>query len=517
MRVEELIKKHKNILKVLLSDEIRDEDIPESKIGEGKEYNWKTTETGKKILVNGNGEVVSGCGKDEEEWERYSKENQAEEQEARENRLDEWKLSRKGIEKKKKQLQETREYLENDEDFLGRVLRGRMIRVKSEVNIINHDRLPTSIEAMLRDERAVKKVEMIYDKLGDYVAAGEYIQENKIDIDIPDFEEDKEKILETMDVLKRGYDYIKKNNLSFDMDKVRQIDSMLKYTMARGREGQKKQYEERGEEIRDKMKGQECGIRSVEEINSYEDACKAFNEIFNENIKIGEEKKRYEEIRKLKSIDGGVKKGKAMNHDEADGGAVNPNYSRSKEDVDEEIRAKKPDYKSEEHAYHINCQTCVATYEARRQGYDVTAGPNDGENKSYMLAHNIKEAYINKDGTEVKWDIQEAEEKFVGDLVVGMRRYIENQYEDNARFVVEWNWSGYNSGHVVNVIKENGKMRMYDAQTNRNYNTDEEIERFWQDKNGNFRVREINVMRVDDKDLNPYYFCGENAIVKKSN
>lgn len=78
----------------------------------------------------------------------------------------------------------------------------------------------------------------------------------------------------------------------------------------------------------------------------------------------------------------GARKGEPMTFEQADSGHCNPFYQ-------DNIKGKTI-------GYQTNCATCVATYIARRQGYDVRALPNLNNLSVANLSHNTMLAYIDK-------------------------------------------------------------------------------------------------------------------------
>lgn len=90
----------------------------------------------------------------------------------------------------------------------------------------------------------------------------------------------------------------------------------------------------------------------IEEGENKKEACKEF---FKE--------KQSEQANKSSNTIAGVKKGKPMSFKKANEGRVNPNYS------------------PQNLGYAMNCQTSVATFEARLRGYDIEALPFDANNK----------------------------------------------------------------------------------------------------------------------------------------
>lgn len=145
----------------------------------------------------------------------------------------------------------------------------------------------------------------------------------------------------------------------------------------------------------------------------------------------------------------GVKKGKPMTHEQADSGNVNPYY------------------KSNQIGYRTNCQTCVATYAARLQGYDVRALPNLNNRDIWKLSLDVSLAYVDKNGNHPK-SLQKPK---------GIRKdkWLEQNIKNGDVYALEFGYSGKDYGHVViaqrMVVKSGKKMlRIYDPQNDRLYN-----------------------------------------------
>ncbi len=85
----------------------------------------------------------------------------------------------------------------------------------------------------------------------------------------------------------------------------------------------------------------------------------------------GKDQKTKSLVKSDKTI-AGVKKGKPMSYKQANEGRVNPNYNKSDE-------------------YKLNCQCCVAVFEARLRGYDIETLPFDEKNKVIGIQYLIQE------------------------------------------------------------------------------------------------------------------------------
>lgn len=134
-------------------------------------------------------------------------------------------------------------------------------------------------------------------------------------------------------------------------------------------------------------------------------------------------------------------KGAPMTHKEASSGKVNPNYGKV--------------------GYYDNCQTCVATYYARRLGYNVEALPYAPNNDMMVtLAMDPALAFIDKDGNDAVFNTVDGEDKVqnlsdslnVGDIAV-------------VKYFISSNKNG-DVYHIIIAEKLNNGMRLYDPQTN---------------------------------------------------
>ena len=90
----------------------------------------------------------------------------------------------------------------------------------------------------------------------------------------------------------------------------------------------------------------------------------------------------------VKGAVAGVKRGKPMTFKEADSGHCNPFYKQAWNDYTQTGYI----------GYRTNCQTCVAAFIARRQGYDVRALPNLDNESIYRLSLDPMLAYVDKNG-----------------------------------------------------------------------------------------------------------------------
>ncbi len=162
----------------------------------------------------------------------------------------------------------------------------------------------------------------------------------------------------------------------------------------------------------------------------------------------------------------GVKKGKPMTHEQADSGNVNPYYS------------------SNQIGYRTNCQTCVATYAARLQGYDVRALPNLNNRDIYQLSYNPGLAFVDENG-------QHPKSQEMG------RRDILGELPPNTLRAVKWQWGKRRSGHIVIMGNDGNGTYMYDPQTNVYMNQTKQIRKYTGGAN-NFSYYDLSGCRMDE-------------------
>lgn len=188
----------------------------------------------------------------------------------------------------------------------------------------------------------------------------------------------------------------------------------------------------------------------------------------------------------------GANKATPMTFEQADSGNCNPFFG--KKDVKTGVNYI---------GYRTNCQTCVATYIARRQGYDVRALPNLDNREIAQLSQNTSLAYKDKNGNHP--------EKMQKPYEDTPAEWLSKEMKPGEIFSVEFDWSGRNSGHIITAEKlSNGELRIYDPQTNyavigaevRNYFKRGRI------REGSLRAMNLTNCTLDEK------FC--DKIMKKS-
>lgn len=106
--------------------------------------------------------------------------------------------------------------------------------------------------------------------------------------------------------------------------------------------------------------------------------------------------------------------------------------------------------------YQENCQRCVIATEARLRGYDVQALPTYN-NDTMPMGDSYLSNFVGAKSTFINKTTPRANKNAVENEMAGMG--------SNARATMSFNWSGCESGHVLNVVRKNGRTRYYDGQT----------------------------------------------------
>ena len=190
----------------------------------------------------------------------------------------------------------------------------------------------------------------------------------------------------------------------------------------------------------------------------------------------------------VKGAVAGVKRGKPMTFKEADSGHCNPFYKQAWNDYTQTGYI----------GYRTNCQTCVAAFIARRQGYDVRALPNLDNESIYRLSLDPMLAYVDKNGNH---PTERAQKKGQG-----AKSFLESQLSDGRIYSLTWQTRGTREGHIVTVGKKNGKIWLYDPQ-NDHYCKDRDALRYMS-RGIKMRVADLTDMRIDEQ------FC--DKIFKRS-
>ena len=168
----------------------------------------------------------------------------------------------------------------------------------------------------------------------------------------------------------------------------------------------------------------------------------------------------------------GVSKGEEMTFAQADGMKPNPYYG-----------------KRGLYGYHNNCQTCVVAFEARLRGYDVRALPNNRNPYIRDLQYNTNLAYIDQYGKHPQY--------ITSPKGMNKLKFIDSVVREGKRYSIEWDWKSGISGHIITVMKENGKLKFYDPQTGIIMNSKQfQSECIWKSKG------KLQILRVDNCEFN---------------
>ena len=182
--------------------------------------------------------------------------------------------------------------------------------------------------------------------------------------------------------------------------------------------------------------------------------------------------------RKYKHQDGmidGAIKGAPMTFAQADNGNCNPYYGKGLI------------------GYKTNCQTCVATYVARRQGYNVRALPNLNNKNIWRLSRNTSLAYIGAIKQDKPFGVRT-------DL------WLEQTVKQGEIYSVEFRWGKTSHGHIITCERGNdGVLRLYDPQIDE-ITSNKDIRNYFS-RTSNVKVMNLTNAKIDEK------FC--DMIMKK--
>lgn len=172
----------------------------------------------------------------------------------------------------------------------------------------------------------------------------------------------------------------------------------------------------------------------------------------------------------------GIKCGEPMTFEQADGGRVNPFY-------EDGCRGRLIGYRH-------NCQTCVATYVARRKGYDVRALPNLNNKNIFSLSLDTTIAFVDSNG-------KHPVEKNKG---VSQRKldFLNSEISDNRVYSLSFGWKGRRDGHIVIAERMGGSVVVYDPQTNKQYKDNNEISQFLS-RTRNLKLADLTDYNLDEK------------------
>ena len=160
---------------------------------------------------------------------------------------------------------------------------------------------------------------------------------------------------------------------------------------------------------------------------------------------------------------------------------------QGKHTTSQDLKAVNPNYSTGKKEWTRNCQRCVATYEARRRGYDVEALPRVFDGTDHLQRMRDKDGWpsvfdnsqliscASNSGEDTGKKVQEQMKKF----------------GDGARAIVRVRWEGKNAGGHVFIAEQRGNDTVFlDPQTNK-----EGVEYYFK------RVKKADtyLLRIDDR------------------
>lgn len=157
---------------------------------------------------------------------------------------------------------------------------------------------------------------------------------------------------------------------------------------------------------------------------------------------------------------------------------------RSARSIRFDVTRTNPNYGGFSGAWDNNCVGCVTAYEARRRGYEVTAGPYSGDGDFFQ--GNWSAPFQNPRIIDIDPTSQD-QMTDVSSLMSG--------WGDGSRAIVSVGWRGKNGdGHVFIAEQVGGVTMFVDPQTG-----DMDVSGYFADVDPN----DVQVMRVDDLDFDP--------------
>lgn len=173
----------------------------------------------------------------------------------------------------------------------------------------------------------------------------------------------------------------------------------------------------------------------------------------------------------------GVKQGKPMSHKQANEGRVNPNH------------------------YHNNCQSCVAVYEARLRGYNISVLPRNWKTNHIMkkLSKKPNLFYIDP----ITGEHPQMERSRVSNPE-DCKKWLDEKIKPGERYAFAFSFKGNgDNGHMGEVFKSSdNRLIFYDPQNGEHYNEKYlGYLEYYVDK-GDYKIDYSPIIfRVDDKEL----------------
>ena len=189
----------------------------------------------------------------------------------------------------------------------------------------------------------------------------------------------------------------------------------------------------------------------------------------------------------------GVPRGKEMSFEDVVNKGVNPSYDKTApEGIDDG-----------------NCNSCVAAYLYARRGYDVNAASTLDNEKAEELSHNGLDLWVEPNTGEIaEWTKininQQSSYDYLNNNIKSCEIYELAQYPQ-----LEEGKPETISGHVVVVEKgSDNQLKIYDPQKREVYIDNEQTKMYleaWIDSPNAVKDIYPNVIRIDNKQINPYY------------
>ena len=176
---------------------------------------------------------------------------------------------------------------------------------------------------------------------------------------------------------------------------------------------------------------------------------------------------------------------------------IKHNHSEGdKKSLEEKIKNINPRFKKDasnldKEGYNNNCVKCALAFEANMRGQDTEANPfKFGQAEDIDKSKNVNKAF-NVDRGDV-WEVGRPKRDQV---VREVELMMTEDFGDNSRAIIQIESAGVR--HTMNVINQNGKVLVIDAQ-NGTLGTVAEMLKGLPTKN-------VNLFRTDDKDIDKQY------------
>ena len=172
-----------------------------------------------------------------------------------------------------------------------------------------------------------------------------------------------------------------------------------------------------------------------------------------------------------------VRQGTPMSHDEADRGNVNSLFN------------------SGTNGYNNNCQTCVATYWARRMGYDVRALPNENNQWTKLLSTHTNFAFIDKaTGKPPQYITYNG-----GSDTMDMYLWFTNTLKEGQTYSIEYGWKQMPGvGHIVTIERNGYNITAYDPQNDTTLEGQDLLDYLWSETLCDFKLMNLTNCAINE-------------------